>query len=58
LAWGGYHFGEHWEELRAIMRPFDIPIAIVIVAGLAYYIYRHIRKGHKGSAAADAEEGQ
>jgi len=44
LALGGYYFGEHWEELRAIMRPFDIPIAIVIVAALAYYVYRHIRR--------------
>jgi membrane protein DedA with SNARE-associated domain len=44
LALGGYYFGQHWEELRAIMRPFDIPIAIVIVAGLAYYVYRHVRK--------------
>ena len=44
LALGGYYFGEHWEELRAIMRPFDIPIAIVIVAAFAYYVYHHIRK--------------
>jgi membrane protein DedA with SNARE-associated domain len=49
LALGGYYFGQHWEELRAIMRPFDIPIAIIIVAGLAYYVYRHVRKaGSKG----------
>ncbi len=44
LALGGYYFGEHWEELRAIMRPFDIPIAIVILAALAYYVYHHVRK--------------
>ena len=54
LAWGGYLFGQHWEELRAIMRPFDIPIAIVIAAGLAYYVYRHVRKSRK-KTAADAE---
>ena len=58
LAWGGYHFGEHWEELRAIMRPFDIPIAIVIIAAVAYYVYRHVRKGHKKAAVADAESEQ
>jgi membrane protein DedA with SNARE-associated domain len=57
LALGGYYFGSHWEELRAIMRPFDIPIAIVLVAGFAYYIYRHLRKGHK-PASADVEAGQ
>jgi len=55
LAAGGYYFGEHWEELRAIMRPFDIPIAIAIVAGLAYYVYQHIRKGRKKASASDVE---
>ena len=44
LALGGFYFGEHWEQLRAIMRPFDIPIAIVIVAAFAYYVYHHVRK--------------
>lgn len=53
LAWGGYLFGQHWEELRAIMRPFDIPIAIFIAAGLAYYVYRHVRKS-RNKTAADA----
>ncbi len=47
LAYGGYVFGAHWEELRAIMRPFDIPIAIALVAGFAYYVYRHVRRGRK-----------
>ncbi len=57
LALGGYHFGEHWEELRAIMRPFDLPIALVIVAALAYYIYRHIRRGSKRPVSVDMEGG-
>jgi membrane protein DedA with SNARE-associated domain len=43
LAWGGYLFGARWEELRAIMRPFDIPIAIVILVAGGYYIYRHVQ---------------
>jgi membrane protein DedA with SNARE-associated domain len=55
LALGGYYFGEHWEELRAIMRPFDIPIAIIILGGFAYYLYHHITKGRKKAAAAEAE---
>ena len=44
LAIGGRIFGENWEQLRAIMRPFDIPIAIIILAGLSWYIYRHVAK--------------
>lgn len=47
LALGGWYFGSRWEELRAIMRPFDIPIAIVLVAGFAYYIYKHVTHGLK-----------
>lgn len=58
LAWGGYHLGEHWEELRDIMRPFDIPIAIVIIAGFAYYVYHHVRKGKAKATPTDAESGQ
>jgi membrane protein DedA with SNARE-associated domain len=45
LAYGGYVFGSRWEELRAIMRPFDIPIAIIIIAGFIYYIVHHVRRG-------------
>jgi membrane protein DedA with SNARE-associated domain len=55
LALGGYYFGEHWEELRALMRPFDIPIAVVIVGALAYYVYHHVRKGKKKAKEANAE---
>lgn len=45
LAYGGYYFGSRWEELRAIMRPFDIPIAIVLGIGFVYYVIHHIRRG-------------
>jgi len=60
LALGGFYFGEHWEELRAIMRPFDIPIAIVLVAGFGYYVYRHVSKGwrKKEGVPTDVEQGQ
>ncbi len=56
LALGGYYFGANWEELRAIMRPFDIPIAIVIGLGLLYYIIYHIRKGSKRLSKVEAED--
>ena len=51
LAWGGYVFGANWEQLRAAMRPFDIPIALVILAALAYYIYHHVQKGKRRQLA-------
>jgi membrane protein DedA with SNARE-associated domain len=54
LAYGGYYFGSRWEELRAIMRPFDIPIAIILLTGFVYYVYRHVRRG----AQSAEEEGE
>ena len=44
LAYGGYQLGEHWEQLRAVMRPFDPLIAVIIIALLGLYIYRHTRR--------------
>ncbi|MBI2886217.1 MAG: DedA family protein [Chloroflexi bacterium] len=43
LALGGYYLGEHWEQLRAVMRPFDIPIILAILALAALYVYRHLQ---------------
>jgi membrane protein DedA with SNARE-associated domain len=50
LALGGYYLGANWEELRRIMRPFDIPIAMVIVTFVAYYIYHHMQRGKRRAA--------
>lgn len=52
LAYGGYLLGEHWEGLRAAMRPFDIPIIIVIVALVALYVWRHVRRATPSSYRA------
>lgn len=55
LALGGFYFGEHWEELRGIMRPFDIPIALAIAVLVALYVWRHVRS--RRAAQADLERG-
>jgi membrane protein DedA with SNARE-associated domain len=56
LAAGGWYFGSRWEELRAIMRPFDIPIAIIIMAGFGYYVYRHVTHGMRSHEAGEQVE--
>ncbi len=43
LAYGGYQLGEHWEQIRVVMRPFDPLIIAIIIALIAFYIYRHIK---------------
>jgi membrane protein DedA with SNARE-associated domain len=54
LAWLGYVFGEHWVQVREAMRPFDIPILIVLVGLVAWYVYSHIKRG-KRHKEADGE---
>ncbi|MFH1169651.1 MAG: DedA family protein [Chloroflexota bacterium] len=43
LAYGGYQLGEHWEQIRAVMRPFDPFIIAIIIALIALYIFRHLK---------------
>jgi len=47
LACGGYILGEHWEQIRTVMRPFDPFIIAVALVLIALYIYRHIRHAEK-----------
>jgi len=43
LAYGGYQLGNHWEQIRTVMRPFDPLIGAIIIGLIAVYIYRHIK---------------
>ena len=44
LAYGGYLLGEHWEQIREVMRPFDPVIGVLIVILVALYVYRHVKQ--------------
>ena len=52
LAYGGFWLGENWEDLRAVMRPFDIPVLLVLAAAGGWFIFRRMRsirnQGRKG----------
>lgn len=43
LAYGGYQLGEHWEQIRTVMRPFDPFVIAVFVVLVVLYIYRHLK---------------
>ncbi|MFH1652144.1 MAG: DedA family protein [Chloroflexota bacterium] len=49
LAYGGYLMGEHWEQIREAMRPFDPLFVLLVVGLLALYIYRHVRHSREGA---------
>ena len=44
LAYGGYLLGEHWEQIREVMRPLDLPIALGVVGLVGFWFYRRVRK--------------
>ncbi len=44
LAYGGYLLGERWERLRELMRPFDIPILVVLGILFILYVWRHYKR--------------
>ena len=43
LAYGGFLLGENWEDLRAVMRPFDIPILLILVGAGGWFLMRRIK---------------
>jgi len=45
LASAGYALGARWREVRAMMRPLDIPIAILLFLALVWYVRRHLKRG-------------
>jgi membrane protein DedA with SNARE-associated domain len=52
LAWGGFALGENWEQLSDWFRPVSIPIVIVLVLAVAYFLYRRIREALHGERIA------
>jgi membrane protein DedA with SNARE-associated domain len=44
LAYGGYTLGENYEDIREWMAPAEYPIAALLVGGVAWYVYRHVKK--------------
>jgi len=43
LAWIGLKLGENWNTLGAYFHRFDAVIGALIVAGVVWYVWRHIR---------------
>ena len=52
LAYGGYLLGENWEGLRQVMRPFDIPILVVLVVLIGLNVYRRVRSWRRDAKNA------
>ena len=44
LAYAGYQLGEHWEQIRVVMRPFDPVIITLLMVLIVLYLYRHLKR--------------
>jgi len=55
LGLGGYVFGAHWERVRDLMRPFDIPIVIIVGVSGGVFIYRRLKTRRQESVNTGAK---
>ncbi len=56
LVWGGFALGDNWEDLIDWFRPVSLPIAIVVVLAVAYFLFRRIREVMREGATAVPDE--
>ncbi len=47
LGWVGMTLGQHWNTLGVYFHQFDVAIGAVIVAGAAWYVWRHLKHAKK-----------
>jgi membrane protein DedA with SNARE-associated domain len=52
LAWLGWTLGEHWDTLGVYFHRFDEVIGLVILAGAAWWIWRHLKHLRGGGDSA------
>ena len=57
LAYGGFLLGENWEDLRAVMRPLDIPILLILAAGAIWLLVRRIKSIRAQNRTYDETDG-
>lgn len=44
LVWGGVVLGDNWTQVKSTLRGLDYLVAAVLAAGVAFFIWRHVRK--------------
>lgn len=52
LAWAGYVLGANYQRVHSWIQPLEVPIAILLLLLLVWYVYRHVRGGQAPTAGA------
>jgi membrane protein DedA with SNARE-associated domain len=47
LAYLGMFLGKHWEEVSQYMESLDLVIVVLLVIGVLYFVYRHLKRRKK-----------
>lgn len=59
LVYVGVAVGRNLERFKAVWHTFDLAIAALVIAGFAYYLYRHLRHAaHDDAPAAPPAEAE
>ena len=43
FTWLGVKMGDNWEQIREKLHNFDLAIVVLIVIGITWYVWRHIK---------------
>ncbi len=52
LVWAGVQLGQNWEEIRRLLQPFDLVIAVAAVALVAAFIWLRLGRPRPGRRRA------
>ena len=55
LLWVGMQLRERWDLVHKYSRPLDVLIVFLIVAAVAYYAYKHLKRHRKAKAIATSQ---
>ncbi|MEK6793422.1 MAG: DedA family protein [Spirochaetota bacterium] len=52
LAWAGFTLKKNWELVMRYSKVVDIVVIVVLMAAVAYFVYRHLAKHRRGKSNA------
>ncbi len=44
LTYAGYRLKSHWETIRHYSQTIDIVVVLLLLLGIAYFVYRHLKR--------------
>jgi membrane protein DedA with SNARE-associated domain len=56
LVWAGVQLGENWEEIRAMLQPFDLLIAVAVVAFVVVFLWFRLGRPWPGRTRSVDDE--